>query len=135
MDPMTGWFEQKQTKTKQSEKVANLVEQTWLSRYPWPPEYITFDNVVPSSNRNFGDIVLRKEYPNIKVKTIIQTESPSQCHPGKSAWNNVGNVIHTYQVENIDLDEDDLFAGFVSVVSFAVPSTYHTTLQSTQGQL
>jgi hypothetical protein len=34
MDPATCWFELKQTKTKQADEVANLVEQTWLSRYP-----------------------------------------------------------------------------------------------------
>jgi hypothetical protein len=44
-------------------------------------------------------------------------------------------MIRTYQVEGIDLDEDDPFAGLVSAVSFAVQSTYHTTLQSTPGQL
>jgi hypothetical protein len=44
-------------------------------------------------------------------------------------------MIRTYQVEGIDLDDDDSFAGLVSAVSFAVQSTYHTTLQSTPGQL
>jgi len=42
IDPATGWFEMKQTKTKQADEVANHIETQWLSRYPWPQQ-ITFD--------------------------------------------------------------------------------------------
>ena len=38
-------------------------------------------------------------------------------------------------LEEIDLDEDDPFAGLIAAVGFAIRSTYHTTLQSTPGQL
>jgi hypothetical protein len=44
-------------------------------------------------------------------------------------------MICTNQVKNINLDEDAPFAGLVLTVSFAVQSMYHTTLQSTPGQL
>ena len=44
-------------------------------------------------------------------------------------------MIRTFELENIELDEDDPFAGLVSAVGFAVRSTYHTTLQATPGQL
>ena len=36
INPATGWFEVKELKTKESWKVANIVEQTWLTQYPWP---------------------------------------------------------------------------------------------------
>jgi len=42
IDPATGWFEIKELKDKEVIPVANLVEQTWLARYPWPSE-IVFD--------------------------------------------------------------------------------------------
>ena len=42
IDPATGWFEVKQIKDKQAITVANIVEQTWLSQYPWPTQ-ITYD--------------------------------------------------------------------------------------------
>jgi hypothetical protein len=131
MDPATGWFELKQTKTKQADEVANLVEQTWLSRYPWP-EFITFDNG-PEFKAEFGDL-LRKEYPNIKIKPSSK-RNPQANAILERAHGTIGNMIRTYQVEDIDLDEDDPFAGLVSAVGFAVRSTYHTTLQSTPGQL
>ena len=42
LDPATGQFEMKPTSEKDSMTVANIVETTWLSRYPWPQE-IVFD--------------------------------------------------------------------------------------------
>ncbi len=42
IDPATSWFEMRQLKTKKADEVANMVEQTWLTRYPMPEE-ITFD--------------------------------------------------------------------------------------------
>ena len=42
IDPVTGWFEVTQYKNKIAISIANLVENTWLSRYPIPTE-ITYD--------------------------------------------------------------------------------------------
>ena len=38
IDPVTGWFEVTQYRDKKSMTIANLVETTWLVRYPWPVE-------------------------------------------------------------------------------------------------
>ena len=40
IDPATSWFEIKQIPNKESHTVAEAVEQTWLSRYPWPTQVI-----------------------------------------------------------------------------------------------
>ena len=42
IDPVTGWFEIAQYGDKRVTSIANLVETTWLSRYPRPIE-ITHD--------------------------------------------------------------------------------------------
>jgi transposase InsO family protein len=43
IDPATGWFEIKDVPgTKRSNVVANIVETTWLGRYPWP-QMVTLD--------------------------------------------------------------------------------------------
>ena len=42
IDPATSWFELKLIPNKTALEVANTVEQTWLTRYPWPEE-ITYD--------------------------------------------------------------------------------------------
>ena len=38
IDPGTGWFEITQNHDKISISIANLVETTWMSRYPIPIE-------------------------------------------------------------------------------------------------
>jgi hypothetical protein len=42
IDPATGWFEMKEIKTKAADSVAysTSLEQTWLTRYPWPTQMI-----------------------------------------------------------------------------------------------
>jgi hypothetical protein len=42
IDPATGWFEIHQYDDKRSITVANIAEQEWFSRYPWPIQ-ITYD--------------------------------------------------------------------------------------------
>jgi hypothetical protein len=42
IDPATGWFEIYQYDDKRSITVANITEQEWFSRYPWPTQ-ITFE--------------------------------------------------------------------------------------------
>jgi hypothetical protein len=42
IDPATGWFEIHQYDDKRSITVANISEQEWFSRYPWPTQ-ITYD--------------------------------------------------------------------------------------------
>lgn len=40
IDPASGWFEIHQYDDKRSITVANIVEQEWFSRYPWPTQII-----------------------------------------------------------------------------------------------
>ena len=44
-------------------------------------------------------------------------------------------MVRTFEVENQPIDEDDPWSGILSAVAWAVRSTFHTTLQSTPGQL
>ncbi len=131
IDPATGWFEIKQTKTKKADEVSNHVEQTWLSRYPWP-SYITFDGG-PEFKKEFGDL-LRTDYPSIKPKPSSK-RNPQANAILERVHGTVGNMIRTFELDAIELDEDDPFGGLISAVGFAVRSTYHTTLQATPGQL
>ena len=36
IEPVTGWFEVTQYSDNKAMTIANLVETTWLARYPWP---------------------------------------------------------------------------------------------------
>ena len=41
VDPATGWFETVQTPDKRADVIANLLEQRWLTRCPWPTQIVT----------------------------------------------------------------------------------------------
>jgi len=42
IDPSTGWFEMREIPNKEAFTIASLVEQMWLTRYPWPSQ-VTFN--------------------------------------------------------------------------------------------
>jgi len=42
IDPATGWLEVKEIQNKDALNIANIVETTWLTQYPWPLE-LTYD--------------------------------------------------------------------------------------------
>ena len=42
IDPATGWFKLKEISSKSANNVANVIEQTWLTQYPYP-SVITYD--------------------------------------------------------------------------------------------
>ena len=40
INPATGWFKIASIENKRADTVANVLEQHWLSRYPWPTEVV-----------------------------------------------------------------------------------------------
>ena len=40
IDPETGWFDMTSIKIKSADVIANKLEQTWLSKYPWHTKII-----------------------------------------------------------------------------------------------
>ena len=41
IDPATGWFEMREIPNKRADTIANIVEQAWLTWYPWPTQVIS----------------------------------------------------------------------------------------------
>ena len=56
IDPATGWFEIHQYDDKRSITVANITEQEWFSRYPWPTQ-ITFDRGSEFIGKDFQTMI------------------------------------------------------------------------------
>jgi hypothetical protein len=131
IDPATSWFEIKQVKNKEAYTVATVVEQTWLTRYPWPT-VIVFDkgtefmgDFATMVAKDYGierrGITVRNPQANAIIERIHQT---------------IGNIIRTFEIHNSDdLDENDPWSGILSATMFAVRATFHTTLQATPAQL
>eukprot|EP00957_Ditylum_brightwellii_P163375 12439110-Ditylum_brightwellii.AAC.1 len=40
IDPATGWFDITEIKTKRADTVSNVVETTWITRYPYPTQVV-----------------------------------------------------------------------------------------------
>ena len=74
IDPATSWFEMKQISNKDAFTVAQAVEQTWLSRYPWPKK-ITYDKG-SEFVAEFATMIV-EEY-GIKKRGISPKKSTSQ---------------------------------------------------------
>jgi hypothetical protein len=130
IDPATGWFEMIELSTKQADEVANAVETTWLSRYPWPQE-VTFD-AGTEFKAEFRKMI--EEDYHIKAKPIT-IRNPQANAIIERIHGVVGDMIRTFNVNELDNAHNHPFEGFVASICWAVRSTYHTTLNATPGQL
>jgi hypothetical protein len=130
IDPATGWFEMVQIPNKRADNIANIVEVTWLTRYPWPSQ-IVFDKGSEFMTE-FTEMV-KKDY-QIKIKGI-PTRNPQANAIIERVHQTLGTVIRTFQVHDAHLDEDDPWSGILAAAMFAIRATVHTTLQATPSQL
>ena len=131
IDPATGWFEICQYDDKESITIANIVEQEWLSRYPWPTQ-ITFDRGSEFMGADFQRMIT-EDY-GIKKKPIT-VRNPQANSIIERVHQVIGNMIRTFELEDNYLDETDPWKGILTATAFAVRSTLHTTLKKTPGQL
>ena len=131
IDPATGWFEIHQYDDKRSITVANIAEQEWFSRYPWPTQ-ITYDRGSEFIGKDFQSMI-KNDY-GIKGKPIT-VRNPQANAIVERVHQVIGNIIRTFELESNYLEEDDPWKGILSATAFAVRSTFHTSLQSTPGQL
>jgi hypothetical protein len=131
IDPATGWFEIHQYNDKRSITVANIAEQEWFSRYPWPTQ-VTYDRGSEFIGKDFQKMI-KNDY-GIKGKPIT-VRNPQANAIVERVHQVIGNMIRTFELESNYLDEEDPWKGILSATAFAVRSTFHTTLHSSPGQL
>ena len=131
IDPATGWFEIIEYPDKRSITIANLVEQAWLSRYPWPT-LITYDQGSEFIGHQFKNM-MEDDY-GVKTKPIT-VRNPQANAIIERIHQVLGNLIRTFDNEERAIDRSDPWTGVLSAAAFAVRSTYHTTLQATPEQL
>ena len=130
IDPATRWFEMKEIPNKQADYIANIVEQAWLTRYPWPTQLV-FDRG-SEFMAEFSKIVV-EDY-GIKRRPI------TACNPQANViiervHQTIGNIIRTLEPQNQPLDEESPWDGILAATMFAIRATFHTTLQATPSQL
>jgi len=130
IDPATGWFEMKELKERDAMTVANIVEMTWLSRYPKPQELI-FDR----GTEFMGDFakMIKEDYGITRRGTTVR--NPQANSILERIHQTLGNIVRTFEPQDLDMDSDSPWEGILSAAMFALRSTYHTTLQATPMQL
>ena len=131
IDPATGWFEIVHVPEKRADKIANLIEIHWLSRYPWPTE------VVMDRGSEFAAEVrelFKDEYP-IRRK-LITTRNPQANAIVERVHQVVHNMLRVQELRSSDdLDPEFCLDGILAAVRSAVNSTIHTTNKATPTQL
>ena len=132
IDPATSWFEIVQYDDKKSMTVANIVENTWLTRYP-RPDICTMDRGSEFIGHAFKKELMQNEY-GVVVK-FATTANPQANSVIECIHQVLGNMLRTFKLETNYLDTDDPWAGILAATAFAIRNTYHTTLKATPGQL
>ena len=129
IDPATGWLEIAKIDTKYADNIANVAEQTWLARYPWP-EQVTYDRgtefmaefqtmVKQDYNINTKPITVRNPQANAIVERVHQT---------------MGNMIRTFVLQE-GTQPQEAIPRIFAAIAFGIHSTIHTTTKATPMQL
>jgi len=118
IDPATGWLELKEIKNKEAINIANLVEQTWLTRRG--TEFMG----------KFAQMI-EQDYGIIRKGTTVR--NPQANSVLERIHQTLGNIIRTFEVRQSDMTAEDSWEGILSAAMFALRATYHT-LQATPTQ-
>ena len=118
------------TKESDAASVANIVEQTWLTRYPWPQE-IVYDRGSEFMTK-FASMC-RNDH-GLKQKPMT-TRNPQANSILERIHQKTGNMMRAFRAQEIELDEEDPWSGILSATMFTVRSTVHTgsTMMSSVG--
>ena len=133
IDPATGWFEMKQIRNKEAIEVANIVETTWLSRYPWPTQ-IVYDK----GTEFMGEFAKMVENDYQIKRKGITVRNPQANSILERIHQTLGNILRTFELHQEDyqtLENTTTWDGILAAAMFALRTTYHTTLQATPAQL
>ena len=128
IDPATSWFEMKEIKNKEAPTIANILEQTWLTRYPIP-QVLTYD-CGTEFMAEFAEII---ENDNGIKRKGITIRNPQANAIIERVHQTIGNIIRTFTKDN--LDAQNPWSGILAATMFAIRATYHTTLRATPTQL
>src|SRR5687767_3535342 len=93
IDPASGWFEIHQYDDRKSITVANIAEQEWFSRYPWPNQ-ASFDRGNKFIEKDFTQVLVN-DY-GIKRKPIT-VRNPLANAIVKTIHQVIANVVKTFE--------------------------------------
>ena len=97
--------------------IVNLVETTWMVRYPWPVE-ITYDQGEEFIGHEFKDILIEHEYG---IKNNLDSPRNPQANEIIEIVHQVlGNLVRTYNLQEIYVDDTESWIRILATADFAV---------------
>ena len=120
----------RQIPDKRSDTIANIVEMTWFTRYPWPTQ-LCFDR----GKEFMGEFAKMVKNNYGVTQRPITTRNPQANSILERVHQTLGNMIRTFSVGDAYLPEQDPWSGILAATMFAIRATYHTTTQATPAQL
>jgi len=130
IDPATRWLEIKEIKNMDALNIANLVEQTWLTRYAWPMK-LTYDR----GTEFMGEFALMAEQDYGILRKGTTLRNPQANSIFERVHQTLGNIIRTFEIHDSEMTTESPWDGILSAAMFTLRATYHTTLQATPMQL
>ena len=122
IDPATGWFQLQEYGDKRAGTIANIVEQNWYARYPWPTE-ITYDRGYEFIGHEFPNNFVKNEYgTKVRGATVRNPQAKAIL---ERIHQIIGNLVRTFDLEERDMDTDDPWSGILSEAAVAALSTFH----------
>ena len=127
IDPATGWLEIKDITTKQADNLSNVLEQTCLTRYP-RPSVITLDR----GSEFMAEVsqLIKNDY-SIKKKSIT-VRNPQTNAIIERVHQTIANIVRTFDLNNMEVEEENPRSGILTATMFAIWSTVYTTSGETQ---
>ena len=104
--------------------VVNQVELAWLTGYPLPDKIIV--DRVKELLTEFK-IMMVNDY-GILCSPI---RNPQAYTTVDRVHQTVGNILYSFKIQQIDLDNKNPWEGILSSTMFAIQSMVHTTIQHT----
>ena len=115
-DPVTGWFEITQYNDNRVILIANLAENTWLTRYPRPVE-IMYDQGSKFIDHEFRKYLNEKEYEiTAKPNTSV---NPTSNEILEHIHQVLVNLVRTFNIRYAYVDKYDPWSGMLTAAAFA----------------
>eukprot|EP00957_Ditylum_brightwellii_P069797 5300237-Ditylum_brightwellii.AAC.1 len=108
INPATGWFEMAEITTKHADIIANVIEQMWFNRYPWPVEVVLDRGT--EFMAEFTEMIQR-DYG--VTKCPITTRNPQANGIVERIHQMIGNIFHTFGGHSTKLDKEDPWLGIL----------------------
>ena len=107
-----GWFEITQYNNNKEMKIKNLVETTWLDRYPWTTK-TNYQWGLEFLGHDYKKVLIKEEYG---IHNKLTTSGNYQSsYVIKMIHQVLANVIRTSKLENNYVDEDEPWKDILSV--------------------